>query len=242
MTKGGVPDGSAHAAYIYNKTPKEFRKLIHVHFLDKQPVRLPGLSGFPQLFDSAKNVFIPYGTNTILSLLHMVRNAGIDIRMANLHPSSARFDAGLVAHAPLGAGRGGAHASGGKHRDKDLSTWKSKIEQNDKNPYDPRMRADESVRRDEDHKGDFLDGAALGGRFNDCADVNVFDTDARDGSGEYTHGSPIDEFDYVDIDESKTSTSKISEAEMSAYSNAREKHWNELKSRMPAPKGRSAVV
>jgi len=236
MTRSGIPDGSAHAAYIYNATPKEFRRLIRVHFLDKNPVRPPGLTGYPQLFDRTKNVYIPFGTKTILSLLHMVQNIGVDIRMANLHPSSAKFDTD-VARVQQQINKKQSTATGpSQFRDKELGNWKMKIEQNDKNPYDPSLRADEGI------GGDFLDGAPmLSQHFNDCADVDLFETDARKDFGESPYGSPINEFNFVEIDESKMNTSKLSESEMSAYSDMRDKHWNELKARLPAPSGKAPV-
>lgn len=236
MTKTGIPDGSAHAAYIYNATPKEFRRLIHIHFLDKQPVRPPGLTGYPQIYDRTKNVYIPYGTKTILSLLHMVRNIGINIRMANLHPSSAKFDSDVAQIQQQINKRQAPSESQGQFRARELSGWKLKVEQNAENPYDPSLKADSGI------GGDFLDGAPLlSQHFNDCADVDLFETGAREDFGESPYGSPINEFNFVEIDESKMNTSKISETEMGAYANMREKHWSELKSRLPAPTGRSAV-
>ena len=235
MTKTGIPDGSAHAAYIYNSTPKEFRRLIHVHFLDKQPVRPQGLMGYPQLYDRTKNTFIPFGTKTILSLLHMVRNIGVDIRMANLHPSSVKFDTD-VARVQHQINKKQAPESQGQFRSKELANWRLKVEQNAENPYDPSLKADEGT------GGDFLDGAPLLSRhFNDCADVDLFETGARDDFGESPYGSPLNEFNFQEIDETSMNTSKISESEMSSYANIREKHWNELKSRLPAPTGRAPV-
>ncbi len=233
-TRLGIPDGSAHAAYIYNTTPKEFRRLIHVHFLDKEPMRPPGLTGYPQLFDRTKNTYIPYGTKTILSLLHMVRNIGVDIRMTSLHPSSAKFDMD-VARVQQQINKKQTHDTGsGPFKAKDLSNWKAKIEQNDKNPYDPSLKADEGT------GGDFLDGAPmLSQHFNDCADVDLFETDARQDFGDSPYGSPLNEFNFVEIDESNMNTSKVSESEMETYATMRDKHWSELKSRLPAPTGRS---
>ena len=225
-TKTGIPDGCAHVAYIYNATPKSVRQYIHVHFLDKQPVNYPGLTGYPQLYDRTKNVFIPYGTKTILSLLHMVRNMGVDIHMADLHASSARFDMDVArVQQQISKKKPSDNQVQGQFKAPELRNWKLKVEQNEQNPYDPSLKADEGV------GGEFLDGAALSRHFDDCADVDLFETGAREDFGGSSYGSPVLEFNYQQIDDASTTT-KLTEAEMSACANLREKHWNELKSRI----------
>lgn len=234
VRKDGLPDGSFYAAFIWNKLPDEVRQHVHVHYLDKHRMKPNGVTGYPQLYDSRKQIFIPFGEPTIVAFLHMVRAIGIEIRMEELHPTAARFDK-MVNNFQSEQRQKRSQAQSSAIKDPLLTNWQRPIEQNEKNPYDPSLHADTG------EGGLLLDAApSMSDHLGEIAYVNVFE---QSGTAEddvnLRLGVPINEFKFEgEIDEhAMDSVKKISVEDMEKLEGQRERHLAHLLKKVPPPRG-----
>jgi hypothetical protein len=236
-----IPDGSANIGHIYNKLPKELRQHIQVHNLDSHPYKPPGLQGVPQLYDATRGdhgSYIPFGTQTVVKFLVMVRLMGVEVRMAELHPSGAKLDhmanqlLQRQAQERKKSQRGGGPAA---YRDEALSNWHRKIMQNEKNPYDPSLKADTG------EGGLLLDAApAMSDHLAEIAYVDIFETGGtNEDDATLKLGVPLDRFDdvgYIDED-ALNAVRKLSDEDMENFAGRREDHMLKLMHKIRPPPG-----
>lgn len=238
--KEKIPDGSANIGHIYNKLPHELRQHIQVHNLDSHPYKPPGLTGVPQLYDATRGEqgsYIPFGTQTVVKFLVMVRLMGVEVRMVELHPSGAKLD--QMANQLLQRqtqerkrqGRGGPAA----YRAESLSNWQRKIMQNEKNPYDPSLKADTG------EGGLLLDAApAMSDHLAEIAYVDIFETGGTNEDDQALKlGVPLDRFDdvgYIDED-ALMAVRKLSDEDLASSAGQREDHMLKLMHKIRPPPG-----
>ena len=234
VRKDGLPDGSFYAAFIWNKLPDEVRQHVHVHYLDKHRMKPNGVTGYPQLYDSRKQIFIPFGEPTIVAFLHMVRAIGIEVRMEELHPTAARFDK-MVSNFQSEQRQKRSQAASSAIKDPLLTNWQRPIEQNEKNPYDPSLHADTG------EGGLLLDAApSMSDHLGEIAYVNVFEQSGTvEDDVNLRLGVPINEFKFEgEIDEhAMDSVKKISVEDMEKLEGQRERHLAHLLKKVPPPRG-----
>lgn len=236
-----IPDGSANIGHIYNLLPQELRQHIHIHNLDSHPYRPPGLQGVPQLYDATRGEhgsYIPFGTQTIVKFLVMVRLMGVQVRMADLHPSGAKLD--YMANQLMKRQEGAAKSRGegpAAYRDEALSNWQRRIMSNEKNPYDPSLKADTG------EGGLLLDAApAMSDHLAEIAYVDIFETGGtNEDDVTMKLGVPIDRFDdvgFVDED-AMNAVRKLSDKDMESFAGKREEHMVTLMHKIRPPPGGS---
>jgi len=238
--KEKIPDGSANIGHIYNKLPKELRQHIEVHNLDSHPYKPPGLQGVPQLYDATRGehgTYIPFGTQTVVKFLVMVRLMGVEVRMAELHPSGAKLDhmANQLMQRQTDERKWAQRADPAAYRDEALGNWQRKIFQNEKNPYDPSLKADTG------EGGVLLDAApAMSDHLADIAYVDIFETGGTNEDDQTLKlGVPLDRFDdvgYVDED-ALMAVRKLSDEDMQNFAGRREDHMVKLMNKIRPPPG-----
>ncbi len=241
--KEKIPDGSANIGHIYNKLPRELRQHIQYHNLDLHPYKPPGLQGVPQLYDATRGEhgsYIPFGTQTVVKFLVMVRLMGIDVRMAELHPSGVKLDhmANQLLQRQTEEKKKQGRAGPAAYKDEALSNWQRKIMQNEKNPYDPSLKADTG------EGGLLFDAApAMSDHLAEIAYVDIFDTGGtNEDDATLKLGVPLDRFDdvgYIDED-ALNAVRKLSDKDMESRAGQREEHMLKLMHKIRPPQGGSS--